>query len=43
MKKLMLVVAQLIMVVGLFAQEAVEYGPDVFIDIDALLSGEILP
>ena len=40
MKKLMLVVALLIMAVGLSAQEVVEYGPDVFIDIDGIQIGD---
>ncbi len=42
MKKLMLIVAQLIMAVGLSAQEVVEYGPDVFIDIDGVQIGDKL-
>ena len=39
MRKLFLLFAGLIMTVSLFAQEVVEYGPDVFIDIDGIEIG----
>ena len=39
MRKLFLILAGLIMTVSLFAQEVVEYGPDVFIDIDGIEIG----
>ena len=40
MRKLFLLFAGLIMTVSLFAQEVVEYGPDVFIDIDGIEIGD---
>lgn len=40
MKKLILFVAQIIMVTALSAQDVVEYGPDVFIDIDGIQIGD---
>ena len=39
MRRLFLLFAGLIMTVSLFAQEVVEYGPDVFIDIDGIEIG----
>ena len=39
MRRFLLLFAGLIMTVSLFAQEVVEYGPDVFIDIDGIEIG----
>lgn len=42
MKKLILIVFQLIVMASLSAQDVVEYGPDVFIDIDGIQIGDKL-